>query len=176
MSADATVGRGESAPRRPVVTVAALYGAGGSIVGPRVAERLGVPLLDREIPGDVARRTGLPEEAISEIDEKPRSGMERLLRTLGRASTITGGAAGSDERLDLQERQLRAYIEDFLARSSVSGGVTIGRGGRRQPPRHGDTPAALHASSNPTRLSMTTSERSASQSGSGTPLENNSSV
>ena len=63
MSADATAGRGESAPRRPVVTVAALYGAGGSIVGPRVAERLGVPLLDREIPGDVARRTGLPEEA-----------------------------------------------------------------------------------------------------------------
>ena len=130
MSADATAGRGKSAPRRPVVTVAALYGAGGSIVGPRVGERLGVPLLDREIPGDVARRTGLPEEAVSEIDEKPRSGMERLLRTLGRASTITGGAAGSDERLDLQERQLRAYIEDFLARSSVSGGVTIGRGER----------------------------------------------
>jgi hypothetical protein len=129
MSADATAGRGESAPRRPVVTVAALYGAGGSIVGPRVAERLGVPLLAREIPGDVARRTGLPEEAVSEIDEKPRSSMERLVRTLGRASTITGGAAGSDERLDIQERRLRAYIEDFLARSSVLGGVTIGRGG-----------------------------------------------
>jgi hypothetical protein len=85
--------------------------------------------LDREIPGDVARRTGLPEEAVSEIDEKPRSSMERLVRTLGRASTITGGAAGSDERLDIQERRLRAYIEDFLARSSVLGGVTIGRGG-----------------------------------------------
>lgn len=28
----------------PVVTLASLYGAGGSVVGPRVAERLGVPL------------------------------------------------------------------------------------------------------------------------------------
>jgi hypothetical protein len=47
--------------------------------------------------------------------------MDRLAETLGRASTITGGGAGSDERQDLQERRLRGYIEDFLARSSVSG-------------------------------------------------------
>jgi hypothetical protein len=51
----------------------------------------------------------------------PHSRMDRLAETLGRASTITGGGAGSDERLDLQERRLRGYIEDFLARSSVSG-------------------------------------------------------
>jgi hypothetical protein len=61
MSLDATGSRGELAPHRPVVTVAALYRAGGSVDGPRVAERLGVPLLDREIPEYVARRTGLPE-------------------------------------------------------------------------------------------------------------------
>jgi len=46
MSLDAVGGRGGSAPRRPVVTVAAKYGAGGSVVGPRVAERLGVEFLD----------------------------------------------------------------------------------------------------------------------------------
>ena len=33
-----------------VVTLAALYGAGGSVVGTRVAERLGVAFLDRAIP------------------------------------------------------------------------------------------------------------------------------
>ena len=33
-------------PPRPVVTLAAYYGAGGHVVGPRVAERLGVELLD----------------------------------------------------------------------------------------------------------------------------------
>ena len=129
MSENAAGDRGESAQHRPVVSIAALYGAGGSVVGPRVAERLGVPLLDREIPEDVARRTGLSEEAVADVDEKPRSRMERLAETLGRASNITGDAAGSDERPDLQEHQLRGYIEDSMARLSASGGVAIGRGG-----------------------------------------------
>jgi len=129
MRVDATGGRGEPVPRRRVVTLAALYGAGGSVVGPRVAERLGVPLLDREIPEDVARRTGLSEEAVGEVDEKPRGRVERLVETLGRASNITGDAAGSDERPDLQEHRLRGYIEDSMARLSASGGVAIGRGG-----------------------------------------------
>jgi cytidylate kinase len=33
------------------------------------------------------------------------------------------------ERLDLEERRLRAEIEDFLADASRSGGVVLGRGG-----------------------------------------------
>jgi shikimate kinase len=45
----------------PLVTLASLYGAGGSVVGPRVAERLGVAFLDRAIPDRVAKQTGLPE-------------------------------------------------------------------------------------------------------------------
>jgi cytidylate kinase len=141
MSANETGDSGKSAQRRPVVTVAALYGAGGSTVGPRVAERLGVPLLDREIPEDVARRTGLSEDAVAEVDEKPRSRMERLAETLGRASNITGDAEGSDERPDLQEHQLRGYIEDSMARLSASGGVAIGRGGMIV---LADVPGALH--------------------------------
>jgi hypothetical protein len=61
--------------RRPVVTIAALYGASGSVIGPRVATQLGVPLLDREIPQAVAREAGLPDDAIASIDEKPRGGI-----------------------------------------------------------------------------------------------------
>jgi cytidylate kinase len=141
MSANAIGDRGGSVLPRPVVTVAALYGAGGSVVGPRVAERLGVPLLDREIPEDVARRTGLSKEAVAGVDERPRSRMERLTETLGRASNITGDAAGSNERPDLQEHQLRGYIEDAMARLSASGGVAIGRGGMVV---LADVPGALH--------------------------------
>lgn len=114
---------------KPVVTLAALYGAGGSIIGPRVAEQLGVPFLDRQIPDAVAKEMGLPEGAVQSVDERSRTGVERLISTLGRASTIGGGGAGSLERLDLQERRIRAYIERFIARTSVSGGVILGRGG-----------------------------------------------
>jgi hypothetical protein len=112
-----------------VVTIAALYGASGSVIGPRVAERLGVPLLDRQIPAAVAEQSGLPEAAVAAVDQQPRSGLDRLVSSLGRISTTSGGAAGSDERLDLQERRLRGDIEEFLAKSAGSGGVAIGRGG-----------------------------------------------
>jgi cytidylate kinase-like protein len=113
----------------PVVTLAALYGAAGSVIGPRVAQRLGVPLLDREIPDFAAKQAGLPPEAVASVDEEPRGGIDRLVSTLGRAATMSGGTGGATEHLDLQERRLRGYIEEFLARSIGSGGVTVGRGG-----------------------------------------------
>ena len=122
-------GAAREPPHRPVVTLAALYGAGGSVVGPRAAERLGVPFLDREIPEAVAKRTGLPEEAVADVDEQPRSRVERLAASLGRASTATSAIAGPGERLDLHERGIRAYIEEFLAHASLTGGVALGRGG-----------------------------------------------
>jgi hypothetical protein len=114
---------------RPVVTLAALYGAGGSVVGPQVAQRLSVPFLDRGIPQAVASQAGLPEEAVAEVDDEPSSGLGRVAASLGRLSTVTGGTGGSFERLDLQERTVRGHIEEFLARSGVTGAVVVGRGG-----------------------------------------------
>lgn len=111
----------------PVVTLAALYGAAGSLIGPRVAQRLGVPLLDREIPDFAAKRAGLSPKAVASVDEEPRGGIDRLVSALGRAATMSGGTGGSTEHLDVQERRLRGYIEEFLARSIVSGGVAVGR-------------------------------------------------
>ena len=113
----------------PVVTIAALYGAGGSVIGPRVAEELGVPFLDRAIPEAVAKRTGLSEAAVDDVDQLPRRGVDRLAASLSRATTITGGTGGGIERLDVQERAVRSQIEEFLARASISGGVAMGRGG-----------------------------------------------
>jgi cytidylate kinase len=126
---------------KPVVTLAALYGAGGTVVGSRVADELGVPFVDRSIPEDVAKQAGLPTRVVAQVDETPRSATERLLSGLGRASTISGGAGGIVETLDLQERRLRGYIEEAMARASVSGGVVLGRGGMVV---LRDLPSALH--------------------------------
>jgi cytidylate kinase-like protein len=114
---------------KPVVTLAALYGAGGSVVGPQVAERLGVPFLDRAIPEGVAARAGLSKDAVASVDEAPRRGMDRLLSSLGRASVPTGTPGDAGEHLERQERRLRGYMEEVLAEASVSGGVVLGRGG-----------------------------------------------
>lgn len=51
--------RGAEGPR-PLVTIAALYGAGGSVIGPRVAARLGVAYMGRDIPQMAAQRSAYP--------------------------------------------------------------------------------------------------------------------
>ena len=112
----------------PVVTLAALYGAGGAVVGPQVAERLGVPLLGPDLPKLVAARAGLSPEVVAEVDDEPRRG-GRIANSLGRLSTLTGDSGGSFERLDLHQRTLRAHIEEYLAGCRATGGVVLGRGG-----------------------------------------------
>src|SRR3954468_23282626 len=97
-----------------VVTLAALYGAGGSVIGPQLAERLGVPFLDRAIPRSVAERAGLSEAAVAGADEEPRSRWDHVVDALGRASPPTG-ASGHLQQIDLDERRLHAEIERFLA-------------------------------------------------------------
>src|SRR5689334_21240108 len=96
-------------PHPPLVTIVALYGASGSVIGSRIAERLGVPVLDREIPAGAARRRHLSDRSVRDIDERPLRGAERLISSLGRATTVTGGAI---EQLDVHERQLRGSIEE----------------------------------------------------------------
>ena len=123
-----------------LVTIAALYGAGGSRIGPGVAERLGVQFLDRAIPSTVARRAGVSEQAVAELDERPQSRGQRLLSVLARASPPSG-ASGQVERVDLEERRLRGEVEDFLADASRSGGVMLGRGGAIV---LAEVPGALH--------------------------------
>lgn len=111
-----------------VVTLAALYGAGGSVIGRRVAQRLGVQFLDRAIPSSVAKCAGVPEAAVAEVDDDPRSYWNELVNALGRSSPPTG-ASNQVEQLDLGSRKLHAEIERFLADASRSGGVVLGRGG-----------------------------------------------
>ena len=113
-----------SGPSRPVVTLAAYYGAGGSVVGPRVAERLGVAFLDRGIPSAVAERMGVPEEAAAGYDEQSQGGVGRLLASLAR---IRVSDAATLDSLELDERRYRAETEEFIASAALTGGVVLGR-------------------------------------------------
>jgi cytidylate kinase len=112
-------------PSRAVVTLAALYGAGGTVVGPRVAERLGVAFLDRGILKAVAERMRLPEEVASEYEEPPQGRVDRLLGSLARVGISD---ATPMDNLELDEHRYRAETEEFIASASVSGGVILGRG------------------------------------------------
>lgn len=117
-----------AAGHAPVVTLAALHGTGGSIVGPRVADRLGVEFLDRAIPSAIAESAGLTEQAVAAVDDRPRRNVDRLVSSLARVADARTATGVPVERLDLEEHRLRAEIEEFLVRASRAGGVVLGRG------------------------------------------------
>jgi|SRR5690348_14962164 len=114
---------------KPVVTLAALFGAGGHVVGPRVAERLGVPFLDRGILSGVADQMRVPEQAVAAYDSEsgtPRSPLRRYFEGLGRTTTADGSPVSDQE---ITENRYRSETEEFLARATTGGGVVLGRGG-----------------------------------------------
>jgi Cytidylate kinase-like family len=108
-----------------VVTLSSMYGTGDEFIGRRLAERLGVVFVDREIPGFVAERLGLPEGALTVYDEQRRTTFERLIDSLARAPVPS--MAQPPERLDLEEDQYKLEVEQFLARTATTGGVILAR-------------------------------------------------
>jgi shikimate kinase len=57
-----------------LVALSASYGAGGSRVGPELAQRLDVPFVDRAIPTAVAERLRVPlDEAVAYDEQTPTS-------------------------------------------------------------------------------------------------------
>jgi cytidylate kinase len=129
-----------SDPTRPrVVTISSTYGTGDVVIGRRLAERLGVAFLDREIPAFVAEQMDLPETAAASYDERPRGAFDRLIDSLARAPVVS--QPWSPERLDADERRYKIEVERLLARTAASGGVILGRGGAVV---LGSLPGALH--------------------------------
>ena len=54
----------------PIITIARQYGSGGHEVGERLAEKLNVPLLDKQLIAMAAKKSGLSEEVFEKADEK----------------------------------------------------------------------------------------------------------
>ncbi len=73
------------------VTISAGYGAGGSIVAPAVAERLGLSVLDRAISSEVAAQLHVS------VREAETGAMRRSLvdRFLGALTPLAGGVLGA---------------------------------------------------------------------------------
>lgn len=109
-----------------LVALSASYGAGGSRVGPALAERLGVPFVDRAIPFAVADRLAVDVEAAEQHDERVGGGrLERLLR--GFIGQDVGAPVPIAPGLTLDEDFRRATEEVLLAQAATGEGVILGR-------------------------------------------------
>ena len=110
----------------PLVTISASYGAGGSQIGPALAQRLGVEFLDRAIPTRVADRLEVPLDDALAHDESLGDAIGRLassfalLPELAGAMVQAGVLAGEDYRRET-ERLIREH--------AAGGAVILGRAG-----------------------------------------------
>jgi cytidylate kinase len=110
-----------------LVAISATYGAGGSRIAPRVAERLGVPFLDRAIPLAVAERLDVSVgDAEAHDDQMPTSWVERALR--GFIGGDTGVPTSIPPDLVTSEDFRRATEEVLLRQAATGQGVILGRG------------------------------------------------
>ena len=114
----------DSIPR--LITVSASYGAGGSVVAPALADRLGLPFLQRVTTseGQIAE-PGPCDEQLTE-EEIKATPVHRLLAAFTQA--IPAGPTQSPPSSHHQDGHLRAHgeagIHNLLA---VGGGVILGR-------------------------------------------------
>jgi cytidylate kinase len=110
------------------VTIAATFGAGGSVVAPRVAERLGLPFVERAIPVEVAERIHTPLEAALADDADDSSAVRRVLRKVIASSGLFVGVAPEREEVGGQPEVARTEVA--LRRIADAGGaVILGRAG-----------------------------------------------
>jgi hypothetical protein len=123
-----------------VVTISASYGAGGDLVGPAVAARLGLVFHDRAIPAQVAGRLGVPLAEAEANDETVARGLWRIVASLGTMPDPMGGVVPVTEQLD--ERTFRLQTERVVREiADGQGGVVLGRAAALVV---GDRPGALH--------------------------------
>jgi cytidylate kinase len=115
-------GRGRAICR--VVTVSASYGAGGSVVAPRVAQLLGLPFADRLIP---AADRGYGDDAGEQLAPDERQQLARGSFLVRLASIGSGFGLPVPEADDFGD-QVRNLVEESIQRvARGTGGVILGR-------------------------------------------------
>jgi cytidylate kinase len=135
-----TTPRVEEAGTAPVATVSATYGAGGSVVAPALAARLGLPMVDRLVSPDLAHGAAASGEGISEAEEKATPGtrfFSYLIRAAPFGATIVPPLVDVDDD-EVVRRRAEAPIAELR---DGRGGVVLGRAAAAV---LGDAPATFH--------------------------------
>ncbi len=114
-----------------VITVSASYGSGGSVIAPMIAERLGVPFLDRPVAAKTttAIEIAANDEAARPDEDVSQSIWGRILEALasvpdeyGTHLSVPPGGSGSELRVEA-ERRLSGFV------SANNCGVVLGYAG-----------------------------------------------
>jgi cytidylate kinase len=108
-----------------LVTISAAYGAGGSVIAPALAQRLGVPFMQRA----TTTAGGVADNCTEQLtpDEEQNMPVNRLLASFTHAASF--GSTQSPLPASLYDEELRRGGEEgILALAAAGGGVVLGRG------------------------------------------------
>jgi cytidylate kinase len=111
-----------------LIALSASYGAGSTRIAPALAERLGVPFVDRAIPLEVAKQLHVSaDEAAAHEEGGGGSFLERVLR--GFIGTDPGAPAPLPAAEAFSSEDFRRATEEVILRQAATGqGVILGRG------------------------------------------------
>jgi cytidylate kinase len=109
------------------ITISASYGAGGSEVGPRLADHLGIPFVDRAIPAAVSDRLSVSLDEALAREEPPHGTLSRLISHLAPATLAVYGGHVPPELVQSDER-FRIVTERVLHEHAATGAIILGRG------------------------------------------------
>jgi hypothetical protein len=110
-----------------LIALSAAYGAAGSQIGPTLAQRLGVPFIDRGIALAVAERLDISiDDALAHEEPSSKSLLERVLS--GFLGADPGAPAPLPADTVTPEDFHRASQEALLSQAATGRGVILGRG------------------------------------------------
>jgi len=113
----------------PVITITRQYASGGSEVARLVAAELRWDVIDNEFVDEVARRAGLPPDAVAQREERAPGLLERLARTLAAGSPEMFIATAGIPRVEPDEAAIVHLTERVIAEAAAHGRIVlVGRG------------------------------------------------
>jgi cytidylate kinase len=113
----------------PVITITRQYASGGSDVARLVAAELRWDVIDNEFVDEVARRAGLPPDAVAQRDERAPGLLERLAHTLAAGSPEMFIATAGAPRVEPDEAAIVQLSERVIAEAAAHGRIVlVGRG------------------------------------------------
>lgn len=110
--------------KKLIITIARQYGSGGREIGEKVAQKLGIPIYDKEIIADAASKGELDESLLKHADE---TAANSLLYTLAMGSNVLGATMHFGYKMPLNDKLFILQSDVIREYARAGSCVIIGR-------------------------------------------------
>src|SRR5438874_3837139 len=139
----------------PVITITRQYASNGSKVARLAAAALRWEVIDNEFVDEVARRAGLPPDAVAQREERAPGLLERLARALAAGSPELFIATAAVPRVEPDEAAIVQLTERVIAEAAAHGRIVlVGRGAQAVLAQRPDALHVYVVASKPWRMQL----------------------